>query len=256
MSKLFDGQTSEVETDCALLGYRYMKVSPKGELKACVALRHRGWAPGWQTATCSKRWTKHAAPAPKCSCGFYAWYFPHDVAGYAGTWRLPVVIEGAGTLQLGENGFRAEQARVVAIAPGGIYQLAPRHSRWGRLSAEIRQRYPDAQIYPTQRAMVADWGPSRPGPVRRDPVQWATPATARLLAELGGAVHLRRRDADPPTALRRATLGVLDPDARRRPGPCSDCAGSPRARSGSPTTTTPEGGGTAPPVLDDCFSAR
>lgn len=144
----------------------------------------------------------------------YGWYFPHDLAAYAGTWRLPVVIEGAGTLQVGESGFRAEQARVVAVAPGGLYAHAP-HQGWGRLSTLIAQRYPSARIYPDQQAMLADW-PARDldqhevstftGP-RRPPfgswVGWA------LLFMLAVGFPVSRLSSDVPVWMLWAQLVVL-----------------------------------------------
>lgn len=56
----------------------------------------------------------HAAPHKDCRCGFYGWYDPRDHRMVPAS--LTAVIEASGRIVLGEHGFRAERARVVAVA--------------------------------------------------------------------------------------------------------------------------------------------
>jgi len=55
----------------------------------------------------------HAAPAAGCQCGIYGWYDPADT----GMLRAGVfgVVEASGVVLMGERGFRAERARIVAV---------------------------------------------------------------------------------------------------------------------------------------------
>jgi hypothetical protein len=57
----------------------------------------------------------HPAPVAGCSCGFYAWYQPGDTRLVRGA--MFGAIAGSGRLQLGTHGYRAERAKLVAIAP-------------------------------------------------------------------------------------------------------------------------------------------
>ena len=76
--------------------------------------------------------TIHPAPAPDCGCGLYAYHDPGirerdqmglgfaRLAASLGGHELPVEIAGAvaawGRIEIHEDGFRAERARVVALA--------------------------------------------------------------------------------------------------------------------------------------------
>jgi hypothetical protein len=55
----------------------------------------------------------HPAPSPGCTCGIYAWYEPED-AGILNA-RVFGAIQASGVVLMGERGFRAERARVVAV---------------------------------------------------------------------------------------------------------------------------------------------
>jgi hypothetical protein len=56
----------------------------------------------------------HQAPRAGCNCGIYGWYRPDD----AGILRANVfgAIEASGRIVMGERGFRAERARITAVA--------------------------------------------------------------------------------------------------------------------------------------------
>jgi hypothetical protein len=69
---------------------------------------------GWLRATCGEG---HDAPAPGCRCGIHAW---HPRAAFArrvlaGRFELPGIVEADGTVEVHEDGFRAERARPYAF---------------------------------------------------------------------------------------------------------------------------------------------
>ena len=55
----------------------------------------------------------HRSPSRGCDCGIYAWYAPDD------TWTLHAqvfgVVEASGLVLMGDRGFRAARARIVAV---------------------------------------------------------------------------------------------------------------------------------------------
>jgi hypothetical protein len=58
----------------------------------------------------------HSAPAPGCRCGIYGWYDLNDaMVEHSG--EVLGVIEVSGRVILGTRGFRAERAKIVALAP-------------------------------------------------------------------------------------------------------------------------------------------
>ena len=56
----------------------------------------------------------HTSPSMQCTCGIYAWYAPDD-AGMLSA-RVFGVVEASGLVLMGDSGFRAERARIVAMA--------------------------------------------------------------------------------------------------------------------------------------------
>lgn len=97
---------------------------PEGALPlTAVTRRHIIWTPTLR-ACCSPPWiaprhrepmlpSDHKAPFVGCRCGIYAWYQPDDTGIlHAGVFGA---VEASGVILLGDRGFRAERARVVAI---------------------------------------------------------------------------------------------------------------------------------------------
>jgi hypothetical protein len=83
------------------------------------------------------------------------------------------VIEGYGRIVLGTKGFRAQKARIVALAlPEG--PSAPDNARAHAVPADgplapgdgarIRERYPDVAVFPREEAMLAAFPPTEDGP--------------------------------------------------------------------------------------------
>lgn len=60
-----------------------------------------------------------SVPDPHCTCGIYARYDPTDLGEYVTDTGICVIgaVDCFGTIHHGENGLRAEKARVVALVP-------------------------------------------------------------------------------------------------------------------------------------------
>jgi hypothetical protein len=59
---------------------------------------------------------EHRSPASWCECGIYGWYEPHDTAMLdPGAFGVFGVIQVSGLVLMGDSGFRAERARIVAV---------------------------------------------------------------------------------------------------------------------------------------------
>ncbi len=90
-----------------------------------VSMFPADWSNGSLTSTCSrselnkdKSSATHVSPAIECTCGIYAHYLPLE------SYEKPRnsifgVVECSGKLLMGTKGFRAEKAKVVALAGYG-----------------------------------------------------------------------------------------------------------------------------------------
>lgn len=82
------------------------------------------WTNGSLTSTCSrydidmdKSSATHVSPDVSCTCGIYAHYLPLE--SYEKTKNIFGVVECSGKLLMGTKGFRAEKAKIVALAGYG-----------------------------------------------------------------------------------------------------------------------------------------
>lgn len=123
-----------------VIGYRQWYVTPELKLRA-AHMRTQVWLPGDNTAQCQRtekldRYGRpkeckpcREAPTSKCECGFYALHSPSDFwYGKPATslWASAVspdtdlcisgVIVAWGALEVHHEGFRAQHARIVALA--------------------------------------------------------------------------------------------------------------------------------------------
>lgn len=100
-----------------LRGYRMWHLRG-GELCATSVL-HGSWEAGELTAACRRLVfapvdaQRHEAPDAACNCGIYGWYRPTEARLHHGA--VFGVIEAAGRVLLGDFGFRAERARILAL---------------------------------------------------------------------------------------------------------------------------------------------
>lgn len=129
-----------------LRGWREWSVTPAGLRGA----RGRLWEPGVNTAECHGRYAVMfrvlgemlgsagvAAPGhtvePWCTCGLYSWRHPDPVGHRSG--RVAGVVELWGRVLIGEHGYRAQYAKVVAIS-GPRRAVADSFRSAGREAAE------------------------------------------------------------------------------------------------------------------------
>lgn len=119
------------------------------------------WQPGVNTAICkalsvSNRHARELVPYEPCGCGFWAYWELQSHSMGAGAGKLPVcgVIEGFGQVLIGERGFRAARARIVAlhVAVGSLVPLvaaAPETvARPETSTADVLRRHlPASKVY-------------------------------------------------------------------------------------------------------------
>lgn len=109
----------------------------------------------------------HAPPVRDCTCGIYGWYSPHDTrlveADVFG------VVEATGRVVLASHGFRAEQARILALA------IAPLHSVRNPFSASIYSTIYGRELpSPSDLHDLARWAKTQNIPVFRDRTELLT----------------------------------------------------------------------------------
>ncbi|GAA1929246.1 hypothetical protein [Nocardioides marmoribigeumensis] len=120
-------------------GFRQFRIGDDGLLPAHVG--DHPWASPVMVARCSRG---HAAPTRGCSCGLDAWYDAADARAHALPGEVTAVVRASGTVLLGEHGWRAERAEVVAVAlPGRRTSTDARRERVRRVVAAA---YPHAEL--------------------------------------------------------------------------------------------------------------
>jgi hypothetical protein len=166
----------------AALGYRAMLVSADGSL-AGPHTRTR-WYSGPNRAYCNKM-GDHFPPGPDCRCGWYAFRQPDAAEAKAfplsdAGWRVVVALIAArGRTMLYSDGFRAEEAVILAIAP--LHGAQPDLLEFARTAADrydiplcdsvgalyrLSERLDNARPAPAADAPVQP-GPSTPPPAVR-----------------------------------------------------------------------------------------
>src|SRR5438034_746733 len=125
------GDSGRALVPASLRGYRTWRTLsrhaplPEGALPLASVTRHVVWPPKldarctpWDTeqhapvsATTSR--AAHRSPSRSCDRGIYAWYSPDDTAMLHA--RVVGAVEASGLVLVGDRGFRAEQARIIAV---------------------------------------------------------------------------------------------------------------------------------------------
>ena len=113
-------------------GLRTWTIVREGEVER-LAGPHQGgqWRPGgaWTEAGCSQS-QAHRPPAPGCNCGVHAWHPSGRSAKHvlSGRRQIPGIAEARGTIEVHEDGIRAERARprVLVLLPGRNARLVHR----------------------------------------------------------------------------------------------------------------------------------
>jgi hypothetical protein len=111
------------------------------------------------------------APDIRCACGFYGMFDieeadigfarvgGRDVAASGADFLALGVVEGHGRVLVGEDGWRSERARVLALYASLAVEAVPRALR------KAAERY-EVPLYTSLRALAAEWGPDRTKPKR------------------------------------------------------------------------------------------
>lgn len=82
----------------------------------------------------------HQIPSAACLCGLYGWYNP-QYALHEHTGDVVGVIEVSGRILMGTMGFRAERARIIALAVNERCATPELHRRFMRLGTSDGSRY-------------------------------------------------------------------------------------------------------------------
>lgn len=112
-------------------GIRTWFADPLGLLSS-LHVSHHKWFPGWNEASCHGIYSPHEkAPANHCKCGFYAYNFDHAYeAGLVDC--ICGIVAFRGKVIIHERGYRAEQAKVVALL---------RHRLSDKRTKDVGRRY-------------------------------------------------------------------------------------------------------------------
>lgn len=148
-----DDRPGEPLVPGSLTGFRQFRVGDDGLLPAHVG--DRPWTSPVMHAHCPRH--RHAPPAQGCSCGLHAWYFPADVRAHALPGLVTAVVRGSGAIVLGEHGFRAERAEIVAVALPG--RRTSTRAKRDRVAAVVRRHYPEVRVVDDLRTLERDHPP-------------------------------------------------------------------------------------------------
>ncbi|MEX5719012.1 hypothetical protein [Geodermatophilus maliterrae] len=129
-------------------GYRRFRLTEDG-LCPPVHFGTGPWSGPIEQARCAVD-EAHVPPQWGCGCGLYGWYHPSYTGLGTGWGNVTAVIAARGRVILGDSGFRAAAARIVAVSLPR--RIGPRRrSRWERVLAE---RYPEVSVHRSRRRMI------------------------------------------------------------------------------------------------------
>ncbi len=146
----FEPQVGEIRA------LRTFRVGPGGALYPLFS--SQPWVDGANSAQClavgrpGPEAMAHAAPAPDCTCGFYAYACETSAAEYPNARHVLAVVACWGRVIAGTRGIRAEHARVEAL---WLSDTVPPD-----LANMVRRRYPTTSVYADKAAMLAEHPPT------------------------------------------------------------------------------------------------
>jgi hypothetical protein len=211
-------------------GYRLRSANPAGghwmagvnraECRRAAYLRAMPGAVPWAPALSPRR--LHAAPAPTCACGFYAWHETGRLPqppGWEAEWVYGAVLAW-GRTEVHADGFRAEFAEPVVLAYSEeqthrhVRRVQAIASELGLPAVELERLEKVAHAY--GEAVPADLRPDGPSPAEIG-ARWAIGLAAggALLAAAGiiGGTRPRQRRGPSAGAPRRPPRAPGDPGA-------------------------------------------
>lgn len=106
-------------------------------------------------ALCPRDCTNHSAPYRYCSCGIYCWYLPEQLLKNDFLVDIIGVTENTGTTVLGSLGFRAQQSKILALAP------PPGADSIGRqwYMRAIKATYPEVDVFASFNELIEAYPP-------------------------------------------------------------------------------------------------
>jgi hypothetical protein len=137
---------------------------------------------------------EHPAPAAGCRCGIYGWYDPADTGMLRA--RVFGAVEASGLVLMGERGFRAERAKIVAVV-----------SRNRRLTAACEEA--GIAVYRRRRDLVRACPPEDLSALLGNPGDQRNPLPPAGLPPLSGFDRLVLMAVCGRVALIAAALAVL-----------------------------------------------
>ncbi len=119
-----------------VIGYRQWGYGPHLGL---TSMHQADWSTGKHHARCNRlvfeqNFKEHKSPEISCYCGIYAHYLP--IESYTRNYSAVFgVIEGSGKILMGTKGYRAEKAKILALAGYGY------HNEWFEVTEPERSEY-------------------------------------------------------------------------------------------------------------------
>lgn len=116
-----------------------------------------------------------------CECGYWS-YHSSEISAWSGVRSVTGVVANYGKITVGSKGFRAEKARILALALPGRHQVANDRVRnsnpfhWDRgaedqtlsgrdLAAAVRANYPGVHLFRSADAMLEQYPTTDPRPL-------------------------------------------------------------------------------------------
>lgn len=99
----------------------------------------------------------HPVPGPngQCGCGFWAYWTPqHANSVFSPSRPVMGLVEGYGKTRIGDRGFRAEKARIIAVCVMFDWEGDDGQLR-SLTEMRIEHRYPSVKVYDTLDCMIA-----------------------------------------------------------------------------------------------------
>lgn len=124
---------------------------------------------------------------PDCTCGFYA-YWTVDAASVTRDCNVIGVVEAYGKVTVGEKGFRAEKAKILAVAPI-VDRLGDVDDSLAEAIEKVREQYPDVAVFANTRAMLAEFPPDEAPEIEDEPALDPILANAMQQVRQGGMVY-------------------------------------------------------------------
>lgn len=160
----------------------------------------------------AKRWYRRQscqAPneEPSHWCGLYGWYSPHRMTDMVDFQHKRValgVIEAWGTILLGGQGFRAERARVLAVAFVPDSKFVSRYRRHG------------IEVYDEAEDLVSHWQPDDISSlIEVEPITQVQAGEAKALHCHAAVGHVIRQGVERMEALHRRYIREAEEDLER-----------------------------------------